>query len=119
MPLDSTQLKLDEVMLSTLFNQGTPVTDALSQLYEQWTASTQNPTPTLFDTMAVAATIDPDLCPTQPMRIAVDDKDYTRPVNGKPNVHVCLRSDSDKFFHSYFANVLSETNQREKSQGTQ
>lgn len=118
MPLDSTQLKLDEVMRSTLFSQGTPVTDALSQLYEQWTASTQNPTPTLFDAMAVAATIDPDLCPTQPMRIEVDDKGYTRPANGKPNVHVCLQSDSDKFFHFYFANVLSETNQREKSQGT-
>lgn len=107
MPLDSTQLKLDEVLRNTLFSQGTRTTDALLSLYEEWTASTQNPTPTLFDAMAVAATIDPALCPTQPMRIQIDDKGYTRPVEGAPNVHVCLESDSDRFFHFYIHSVLN------------
>ncbi|MBV9888951.1 MAG: nucleoside hydrolase, partial [Acidobacteria bacterium] len=50
MPLDSTQLKLDEVMREFLFKQGTPLTDALSTLYYQWGQQT----PTLFDVMAVA-----------------------------------------------------------------
>lgn len=106
MPLDSTQLKLDIVKRNILFSQGTPLTDAITLLYYQWTASTSNPTPTLFDAMAVAATIDPTLCPTQPMRIAIDSKGYTRIEQGQPNANVCLQSDSDRFFHFYIPTVL-------------
>src|SRR4029077_9861438 len=36
MPLDSTQLKFDEVKRAFLFKQGTPLTDALTLLYHQW-----------------------------------------------------------------------------------
>lgn len=107
MPLDSTQLKMGEVLRNTLFSQGTQITDALTLLYQQWTASTQNPTPTLFDAMAVAYAIDPGLCPTQPMRIVVDEKGYTRATPGEPNANVCLNSDSDKFFHFYMHTVLN------------
>lgn len=106
MPLDSTQLKLDEVMRATLFSQGAPSTDALALLYQQWTASTLNPTPTLYDAMAVAEVIDPSLCPTQPMRIRIDDRGYTRVEPGQANANVCLRSDSDRFFHFYIPMVL-------------
>jgi inosine-uridine nucleoside N-ribohydrolase len=109
MPLDSTQLKLDEVKRNILFRQGTPPTDALALLYAQWTASTLNPTPTLFDAMAVAATIEPNRCSTQPMHIDIDDAGYTRVAEGKPNANVCLQSDSDRFFHFYFATVLGVT----------
>jgi purine nucleosidase len=108
MPLDSTQLKLDEVLRSTLFSQDSRVTNALVSLYEEWTDSTQNPTPTLFDAMAVAVTIDPALCPTQPMHVEVDDKGYTRETPGPPNANVCLASDSDRFFHFYIPAVLGE-----------
>lgn len=106
MPLDSTQLKLDEVLRATLFSQDTPTTDALNALYAEWSFSTDNPTPTLFDAMAVAATIEPSLCPTRPMRIVVDRRGYTRAVAGPPNVEVCLSSDSDRFFHFYIPTVL-------------
>lgn len=106
MPLDSTQLKLDEVLRTTLFSQDTRLTNALVSLYEEWTASTGNPTPTLFDAMAVAAAIDPALCPTQPMHLVVDDRGYTRETAGAPNANVCLSSDSDRFFHYYIPAVL-------------
>lgn len=106
MPLDSTQLKLDEVKRNILFSQGTRITDALALLYWQWTASTLNPTPTLFDAMAVAASIDPNLCPTRPMHIEIDDKGYTREAPGRPNAQVCLESNSEQFFRFYFATVL-------------
>jgi purine nucleosidase len=106
MPLDSTQLKLDEVLRSLLFSQDTRVTNALVSLYEEWTKSTENPTPTLFDAMAVAATIDPTLCPTQPMHVDVDEKGFTRETSGPPNANVCLASDSDRFFHFYIPAVL-------------
>jgi purine nucleosidase len=106
MPLDSTQLKLDEVMRNILFSRGSRMTDALALLYAQWTASTQNPTPTLFDAMAVAAAIDLSLCPTQPMDIEVDDGGYTRVTKGKPNANVCLDSHSDRFFRFYLPTIM-------------
>ncbi|HXN52913.1 MAG TPA: nucleoside hydrolase [Candidatus Acidoferrum sp.] len=43
MPLDSTQLKLDEVKRSVLFSAATPLTNALAALYYQW--GQQTPTP--------------------------------------------------------------------------
>jgi inosine-uridine nucleoside N-ribohydrolase len=107
MPLDSTQLKLDETMRDTLFSQATPTSDALLSLYTEWSASTGNATPTLFDAMAVAAAIDPALCPTQPMHIEIDDKGFTRPAQGQPNAQVCLDSDSDRFFHFYIPAILN------------
>jgi inosine-uridine nucleoside N-ribohydrolase len=108
MPLDSTQLKFDEVMRDTVFSRATPTTDALLSLYEEWRASTGSPTPTLFDAMAVAAAIDPALCPTTPMHIQIDDKGFTRPLAGAPNANVCLNSDSDTFFHFYIPAILNQ-----------
>ncbi len=107
MPLDSTQLKFDEVKRDVVFSQGTPMTDALLSLYEEWRASTGSPTPTLFDAMAVAAAIDPSLCPTKPMHIEIDDKGLTQPTAGEPNADVCLDSDADQFFHFYIPAVLN------------
>ena len=106
MPLDSTQLKLDEVLRATLFSQDTRITDALDALYQEWSYATSNPTPTLYDAMAVASVIDPDLCPTRPMHIVVDSKGFTRVAPGAPNANVCLSSDSDRFFHFYMHTVL-------------
>jgi inosine-uridine nucleoside N-ribohydrolase len=111
MPLDSTQLKLQEVLRSALFSRGSPTTDALALLYAQWTASTLNPTPTLFDAMAVAAAIDPQLCPTRPMHIEIDSRGYTRVEAGVPNAQVCLNSSSEKFFDFYMHHLLRPSEQ--------
>lgn len=108
MPLDSTQMELDEVLRSTLFSQDTPITDALMALYAEWSFSTHNPTPTLYDAMAVAAAIRPGLCPARPMHIVIDAEGFTRVVAGPPNADVCLRSDSDRFFHFYIPAVLRD-----------
>ncbi len=94
MPLDSTQLKLDEDKRAFLFKQGTPLTNALSTLYYQW----GQPTPTLFDAMAVAYVLQPSLCPTTPLHITVDKDGATRESAGAPNANACLASDSDQFF---------------------
>ena len=106
MPLDSTQLKLDEVLRGVLFSQGTRTTDALTLLYQQWTESTGYATPTLFDAMAAAYVLDPSLCPTEAMHIRVDDRGDTLVEGGAANANVCLDSDSDRFFHFYFRAVL-------------
>jgi inosine-uridine nucleoside N-ribohydrolase len=104
MPLDSTQLKLDETKRSFLFKQGTPITDALTILYHQWGQQT----PTLFDPMAVSYAIDPAMCPMQPMRLRVDDKGFTRVESGPPNAYVCLHSDSEVFFRFYMKRVAAQ-----------
>ena len=94
MPLDSTQLKLDETKRAFLFKQGTPLTDALTLLYHEWGQQT----PTLFDPVTVAYILNPKICPVQPMHIRVDDKGFTRKESGVPNAQVCMHSDADAFF---------------------
>jgi purine nucleosidase len=94
MPLDSTQLKLDETKRAFLFKQGTALTDALTLLYHEWGQQT----PTLFDPVTVAFILDPKICPVEPMHIRVDDKGFTRKEVGAPNAQVCMRSDADVFF---------------------
>jgi len=97
MPVDSTQLKMDELKRAFLFSQGTPITDALTLLYHQWGQET----PTLFDPMTIAFLVNPTLCPVQPMHIRVDEKGFTRPDPGQPNApnaQVCLDSNPDAFF---------------------
>jgi quinoprotein glucose dehydrogenase len=103
MPLDSTQLKMDEVKRSFLFRQGTPLTDALTLLYHEWGQET----PTLFDPMTIAYIVKPELCPAQPMRIRVDEKGLTRPEAGAPNAEVCLHSDPEAFFRFYLGRVAA------------
>jgi inosine-uridine nucleoside N-ribohydrolase len=103
MPLDSTQLKLDEVKREFLFRQGTPLTDALTILYHQWGQQT----PTLFDPMTIAFIDNPNLCPVQPMNIVVDEKGMTRRGPGAPNAQVCLKSDPEKFFRFFLERVAA------------
>jgi purine nucleosidase len=109
MPLDSTQLKMDEVNRAFLFSQGTPITDALTLLYHQWGQET----PTLFDPMTIAFILNPALCPVQPMHIRVDEKGFTRPDPGQPNApnasnaQVCLDSNPDAFFRFYLSRLAA------------
>jgi purine nucleosidase len=103
MPLDSTQLKLDEVKRAIIFQAGTPLTDALTLLYHEWGQET----PTLFDVMTIAYILNPALCPTKPLHISVDEKGFTRPGPGAPNAEVCLNSDPEAFFHFYIPRVAA------------
>ncbi len=99
MPLDSTQIHLETADRERIFAHGSPLTDQLTLLYHQWIGGTDDhsPAPTLFDPVAVTYAIRPDLCPARPIRIEVDDKGFTRPVEGAPNAEVCLQSDEKGF----------------------
>ena len=94
MPLDATILKLDEQQLKALFDQGTPLTKQIEELYREW----GQPTPTLFDPMAVGYAANPELCPTTPLHLSVDDKGFTRPGAGEPNAQVCLKANVAAFY---------------------
>jgi len=94
-PLDSTQIKFDEVRRDRLFAYGSPTSDALALLYHQWRLLNAwgQITPTLFDVVPVTSLMQPSTCPLTPLRITVDDHGYTLPTAGEPNVAVCLSVD--------------------------
>ncbi len=105
MPLDSTQLKMDEVKRAFLFGQGTAVTDQLAVLYHLWGQET----PTLFDPMTIAFALRPELCPVVGLHIRVDDKGFTREEPGAANAQVCLDSNGEVFFRFYLRRVAGES----------
>jgi inosine-uridine nucleoside N-ribohydrolase len=109
MPLDATQVRLDENRRSLLFAAGTPLTDALKLLYHDWAElSPWGKTPTLYDVVAMAYVIDPALCPTQPMHIAIDDDGYTRPAPGPANAAVCLHANESALLHTFMTRLLQQ-----------
>jgi inosine-uridine nucleoside N-ribohydrolase len=111
MPVDSTQIRLDEVERNALLGHGSPVTDALALLYHQWINAYQpwsSNMPSLFDVVPVALMIDPSVCPTTPLHIVVDNDGYTREQAGKPNAQVCLASDQKRFFEIMMPRLLKD-----------
>lgn len=111
MPLDSTQIRLDEVERNAIFGHGSPLTDAVALLYHQWIDSYQpwsSNMPSLFDVVPVAWLIDPASCPTVPLRIAVTGDGYTREVAGRPNARVCLASNQPRFFEILMQRLLKQ-----------
>jgi len=109
MPLDSTQLMLDEVKRNVLFSAGTGMTNSLGALYYQWVERNRTPTATLFDVMAVAYVARPELCPMTEFHITVDAQGFTRPGAGAANASACLGSDSEKFFHFVLPRLIAPT----------
>ena len=108
MPLDSTQIPLQTPAQGAIFSHGSPLTDQLTLLYHQWMGASESRTPTLFDPVAVTYAIRPDLCPTTPMRLEVDDNGFTRPVQGAPNAQVCLKSDESGFMTFLLSRITSD-----------
>lgn len=102
-PLDVTaMLQLSPADMHRIFTELTPINNALTLLYHLW----GNPTPTLFDPMAVALVIDPTLCETKPLAIEVDAKGFTHVMEGKPpNATVALKTDARQFMDFYLRRV--------------
>jgi len=111
MPVDSTQIRLDEVERNALLGHGSSVTDQLALLYHQWIDAYQpwsSNMPSLFDVVPVAWMLDPAVCPPTPLRIAVDNEGYTREHAGTPNAQVCLASDQKRFFEIFMPRLLKD-----------
>jgi inosine-uridine nucleoside N-ribohydrolase len=110
MPLDSTQVHLETAERERIFAFGSPLTDQLTLLYHQWIGNTDNhtPTPTLFDPVAAAYAVRPELCPAKPLRLEVDDKGSTTPVDGAPNAQVCLALDEKGFLDFLLGRIASQ-----------
>jgi inosine-uridine nucleoside N-ribohydrolase len=110
MPLDSTQIHLETEEREAIFSHGSPLSDQLTLLYHQWLAGNAGhaSAPTLFDPVAVAYAVHPELCPVTPMRLEVDDKGFTRPVDGAPNAQVCLKSDERGFLELLMSRITRD-----------
>lgn len=111
MPVDSTQIRLDEVERNALLGHGSPVTDSLALMYHQWINAYQpwsSNMPSLFDVVPVAWLLDASVCPTTALRIAVTDDGYTREAEGKPNAAVCLTSNQSRFFEIFMGRLLAD-----------
>ena len=111
MPLDSTQIRLDEVERNALFGHGSALTDSLTLLYHQWIDAYQpwsSTMPSLFDVVPVAWLADPLVCPTTPLHITVGADGTTREGPGKPNAAVCLQSDQGRFFKVLMGRLLAQ-----------
>lgn len=102
-PLDVTaMLQLSARNRQRIFDAGAPLGQSLAALYRLW----GHPTPILFDPMAVALLLRPNLCETRPLAIRIDPKGYTRVESGeKPNAVVALHTDPQKFFDFYLSRV--------------
>jgi len=108
MPLDSTQIPLQTPAQGEIFSHGSALTDQLTLLYHQWTGASEWRTPTLFDPVAVAYAIRPELCPAAPMRLQIDDKGFTRPMQGAPNAQDCLKSNVSGFMTLLLNRITSD-----------
>jgi inosine-uridine nucleoside N-ribohydrolase len=110
MPLDSTQIRLETKEREAIFSHGSPLTDQLTLLYHEWLGGYPDHAlePTLFDPVAVTYAFRPDLCPATPMRLEIDDKGFTRPVEGAPNAQVCLKSDEKGFLELLVGRITTD-----------
>ena len=101
-PLDATaMLEMGPAARQRVFTHLTTLTDSLTILYHLW----NKPAPILFDPMAVALLIEPDLCETKDLTIRVDAKGFTRVGRGKPNATVALKTNPRRFFGFYLGRV--------------
>ena len=111
LPLDSTQLKLGS-QAAQLASISTPLTDALQVLINEWSRTTHQTIPTLFDPVAVAYVIDPTTCPTKDVSIAVDDQGFTRstPITTShpANAAACLSPHPELFFPLLMPRLLNQ-----------
>jgi inosine-uridine nucleoside N-ribohydrolase len=109
MPLDSTQIHLTARELGAILSHGSPLSDQLTLLYHQWTGVEAWRMPTLFDPVAASYAIRPELCPTKPMHLEVDDQGFTKPGTGEPNAQVCLKADEQGFRDFLLKRILSDS----------
>lgn len=80
-------MKLSAKNRRLLKEKNSPLTNALTDLYRLWGQET----PTLFDPVAIAMLLHPDLFQTEKRHIAVDDQGFTRSSVGKSNAIVGIK----------------------------
>jgi inosine-uridine nucleoside N-ribohydrolase len=105
----TTFVTFEEKMRVKLFQRHSPLTDALSGLYTLWSNETGYDTPVLFDAVAVAMALWPDLFQTRPAHVKVTDGGYTVLDEGKtPNGEVGMTVNKDEFLRRVMKRWLQQ-----------
>jgi inosine-uridine nucleoside N-ribohydrolase len=105
-PLDATAtVQLHAPLRQKLFAACTPLTFQIQSLYELW----NQPTPILFDPVAVALAFTERFCTMEDLTLRIDDKGMTReartPAGGKPNARVATAIRAEEFLKWYVDRV--------------
>jgi len=101
-PLDATAtVKLEEPLRRQLFAACTPLTFQLQALYQLW----NQPTPILFDPVAVALSFSEQFCTMEDLHVTVDDKGFTRVGKGQANARVATAIKAEEFLKWYIDRV--------------
>src|SRR5262249_52140138 len=79
----------------------TPMTYQLQALYQLW----DQPTPTLYDPVAVALCFTQEHCTMEAMNLQVDDKGFTLAVKGEPRALVATAIKQDSLLKGYIDRV--------------
>lgn len=108
LPLDSTQIKFGLAKRSELASISTPMTDSLQVLIAEWSRSTHQDSPTLFDAVAAAYAINAMTCPMTSLRLEIDDKGMMHTTRGYPNANACLEPREDALFSLLLPRLLNQ-----------
>jgi len=105
----TTFVTLDEKSRHKLLMRQSPLTDALCGLYTLWGLET----PVLYDAVAVAMLLWPELFTTRPAHVRVLDGGWTVIDEGKPaNGRVGLHIDREEFLKRFMERLLQQNLQR-------
>jgi inosine-uridine nucleoside N-ribohydrolase len=100
----TTMMQLDTERQKRMAAHGTRTTDAIAALRELW----GNPTPTLFDPVAVAYACGHAFAEGKPLRIQIADDGLTRVVEGTPNATVLVNPRKEEFL-DWYVEAMRET----------
>src|SRR6185437_6192524 len=107
-PLDVTaRLQLEGPRLQRVFDSGTPLAQALHDLYVLWRQTVPAEwAPTLHDPMAVSLVIDPSLCTTHMLAVKIGADGMTHAAEAEaPNALVGVEIEPDRFLDFYVKRV--------------
>lgn len=100
----TTMMQLDEERQKRMSAFGTRTTDAIAALRLLW----GNPTPTLFDPVAVAWACGHAFAEGKPLRIKIENDGLTRVVEGTPNATVLINPRKEEFL-DWYVEAMRET----------
>ncbi|MHA8069676.1 nucleoside hydrolase [Aquirufa ecclesiirivi] len=100
----TSQVKLSAENRRILKEKNTPLTNALTDLYQLWGQET----PTLFDPVAIAMLLHPDLFQTEKRHISVDQQGFTRTSEGKPNAIIGLKIQETQVLEILMSHYLNQ-----------
>ena len=105
----TTYVRFNEDLIDRMSHRNSPLTDALESLYSLWGMKQAKPIPTLFDPVAVAMVIWPDLVATRKAYVKVTDEGYTViDESQEPNCEIGMAIDTEEFLDRFMDRLMKQ-----------